>query len=169
MSTPYLLIYHITGNATALEWATKYHFDDVGNIDQTLASIVAGAESELVAAAITFNRWESYDGAGHKQNEGTLTAISGQRTGEQMPINYALLLRLASVGGSGRPSTRYIHGVSESDVQPGNPTTGWLTLLLAYTIDLNSLGGYCDSDGNSVSAHVFRRYTRRRRMRRQAL
>lgn len=169
MAIPYMLLYHVTSYAPGLEWATKYHFDTPGEIDDSKAVQVAEAEAELCHTGITFNRWEGFDASGHKFTDGSLSTVGLIGGTDMMPIQYAILLRLSTGPLIERPSVRYIHGWSEGFQSNNSTTAAFTTALNAYQTAMAAVGGYVDSDGLAVNTHLFRKFTRRRRMRRIAL
>lgn len=156
-----VVLYHSYLN---VEWGTKYYFED-GNFGTpvSLATALADAEGPLLSDSVLINRYEYFSPAGVKTAEGAM-ANTGERTGEIMPINYAIFVRLAS-GGPKRPSTKYLHGYTEDLVTDGEPNLTLSNAISAYGADL-AAADVTDSDGEFVTGAIFRGFSRRRRLRR---
>lgn len=164
MATPYILIYQIK-SGSSLEWASKYHFLSTANITPAAAVACADAQRAMQTSQIVYSRWEGFDTVGHKFTEGSLAGVPGTAAGEAMPIHYAILLRLVTATTVKRPSTRFIHGWTESYQNADVLSATWITALAAYNTAMAAVAGYRDSDGLSVTSHVFRRFSHRDRMR----
>lgn len=165
MPFPYMLLYHRSAFDPSLEWATKYHFQSIGDMNDSVADQVADAEGIMCHSSITFNRWEGYDSLGHMFTSGTVVA-GGAAGGEAMPIKYALLLRLQTAGSLGRPSVRWIHGWPEAWQSGGSLSLSGTTAIQDYNAAMVSVANYRDSSGLAVPSHLFRGFSRRKRMRR---
>lgn len=155
-------LYHTKGQ---FEWATIYWLIEEPDNPAARAATLAAEEAELVHTTITFNRWELQH-LGVKVDEGALSGIIGVDDGQVLPVNYCALVRQTS-GGPARPSVRYIHGITEGSMLDGSPSTGFLASLVGYGAALVS-NYVADSDGFAVSGVLFRRFSRRKRMRRLA-
>lgn len=148
-----------------LEWANKYYVSDAaGSSYASTAVAIRDAELPLLSSAVSVDRYEHLDDDGTKLHEGLLVGV-GTNLGEILPINYAALIRLASTGPK-RPSVKYLHGITESMMSNGAPGGTFLTNVASYGEALEG-AGVVDSDGAAVTEAIFRRFTRRRRMRRQ--
>ena len=156
-----VVIYHIWSN---LEWATKYWFAEADTTNREEQAIAVGnAEAPLISDNILINRYEAINAAGVKTSEGALS-IAGENTTDMMPINYALFIRLISSGPK-RPSTKYIHGWCENMQTDGDANVTLSTAVTAYGAELIAID-VTDSDGVAINGVVFRRFSRRRHMRR---
>lgn len=146
------------------EWATAYWMGAAEPASPAdVAEAIATLEADLVAPAIEYNRWEMIvDGA--KVDEGGISGVIGTFGGQMLPLNYCALLRLTSTGPQ-RPSVKYIHGITEDATTPTTPGSTWPTELFAYSAGLVSLG-VKDSDGFAISGAIFRKWSRRKRIRR---
>lgn len=160
---PYLLVFHLYQN---YEWSTTYFTAPrSGALLASWADDVATAESYIFGAHVKANRWEYFDGTPPvKVAEGSLNWI-GSLGDEALPIKYCALVRENSSPIIKRPSFRYIHGLTKSTVDTGQPSAAYLDRIQTYGNDLDSLG-VLDSDGSSVSGATFRSFTMRHKLRR---
>lgn len=162
MAQPAIVVYH---TYQQYEWATKYYVAQVEDANEVTAGLLVAAEQPLVSTSVVFNRWEGLNAAGHKFTEGVFTSTTGSAAGEIQPIKYALHIRLISQGPN-RPSTKFIHGYTESMLLNGAATVGLTAAITEYGSDLAAAFVVTDSEGYGISGATLRQFSRRRRMRR---
>lgn len=156
-----IVLYHAFNN---YEWGTRYYISPPGlEPIADIAEDLAQAESPLFSDNIAITRFEHLDNDGSIIQGGPL-AIQDANTNDMMPLNYAILIRLVS-GGPKRPSTKYIHGWCENFQTDGEANTALSTAITNYSTAIVARGVQ-DSDDFTVVAAQFRKFTRRRRIRR---
>lgn len=156
-----IILYHLFSN---FEWGTRYWFADAETTPPgTLATALANAEAPLMSDVILITRFESYNTAGVKDLEGGLS-VAGTNTQDMLPITYAIFLRFVSSGPK-RPSTKYIHGWCENFQTDGDLNVTGSGAVNTYSAALVA-ANVTDSDGVPIDGVVFRRFSRRRRIRR---
>lgn len=146
------------------EPGNKYYFQTGATMGATQYQTIADAQRGLISTTWSFTRWEEFDTSGHKVDEGTFDPTVGLRIGQVLPPKYCAFVRLTSAG-PGRPSSKYFHGIAETDVEVDVPLAAWLTELANLYAVLQALD-VCDSDGASLSGMLFRQWSRRRHVRR---
>jgi len=142
------------------EWANSYYKAD----DWTFGEVenLVDAEAPLMSGEVEYTRYEVINPGGVKIHD---FAIGGTGTdlAQILPIKYAALIRLNS-DGIKRPSTKYIHGITEAFTNNGLPDSSFLSKITTYGTALATMDVQ-DSDEAPVTGATFRGFTRRKRLR----
>lgn len=128
----------------------------------TYGDALVQLERSLISTLWTYTRWEAFDELNHKVAEGAFTPTPGLVPGEPLKANFCALVRLLSTG-PGRPSTKYIHGISETSVQEEAAKSEWLAELADMAQGVEDLN-FTDSDGERISGLLFRKWSWRRKV-----
>lgn len=161
MSTSHSIVLYYTDGF--YEPGNRWYLSPLTGINQALANDLADAGTGGICAAWSYSRWTHLDSDGHKVDEGTLTG-AGTFGGSKLPSKYCAFVRLNS-DGPGKPSSKYLHGLSETMMTDGAPAADYLTWL-AFFVGVLKGNGLMDSDLFDIESATFRSFSRRRHVRR---
>lgn len=160
MGIAHLVVYMTVG---AYEIGQKWYNKTLttGTADAS-ADALTGYLAQLQHDSVLWTRWEMFSTAGVKVAEGTTNSPGTVASGTRLQLNFCAFVRLNS-GGPKRPSSKYIHGISEASVETDAAGATWL-LALGSLEDHVTTEGYCDSDGVDISSLTFRKWSWRRKL-----
>lgn len=156
-----IIIYHLKGFN---EWGTVYWVEPQGNTANalTLATDLANAEAPLYHNLVTLNRFEWIGSDGKEAGAGPLL-VNGTAGGAPLPLRWGALIEFVASGDPGRPSVKYINGLTASWVDGEDAGALFQTAISNYSLALVGKG-VITSNGTRVTGAYFKRWSDRRRI-----
>jgi len=142
----------------------KFYFPEGTSLNSTLAGNIGDVTKPLIGADWSVTRWESLAADGSQVSGGNIGG-AGEAGGDSVNPKYCAFVRLDSPG-PGRPSSKYLHGYTESCSGPRGVATAAYLSALDDWFGVLSAAGLLDSDGVAVTGYTFRAFSRRRHVRR---